>query len=265
MGLQIITSSKHTRYPVMYFTQALGSVDALGETQAQCPRGGVSGWGHRGAGGCCPWCRYPGAGSPRPEVPVHWLACQLWKLLPSIEGMVVIPARKPSAGVQPAAGAQVPLQSQPRCRPPWLCGTARPEVLQSHRNTGISKRAPICSLITIPLHALCPQRSPPGCRFNCPVTAMGWVSHIFFFPKASEPGWCVHQQSPWAGASSGSHCRQKRSVPSAPSSLFAEHGYLLFATFRNEIAPCTNNHRETFLSSSLVPSALRPPECELVS
>lgn len=36
-------------------------------------------------------------------------------------------------------------------------------------------------------------------------------------------------------------------------------------TFSNETARCRNNQREMFLSSSLVPSAPRPPECELVS
>ena len=35
MGFQIIISSKHTQYPVVYFTQALGSVNALGETQTR--------------------------------------------------------------------------------------------------------------------------------------------------------------------------------------------------------------------------------------
>lgn len=33
MGFHIIVSSKHTQYAVMYSTQALGRVNALGETQ----------------------------------------------------------------------------------------------------------------------------------------------------------------------------------------------------------------------------------------
>lgn len=39
MGFQIIVSSKRTQYPVMYFTQALGSVNALGDTQTGCSEG----------------------------------------------------------------------------------------------------------------------------------------------------------------------------------------------------------------------------------
>lgn len=99
----------------------------------------------------------------------------------------------------------------------------------------------------------------------CPLIAAGRVSPIFFLPMGGQLGRPARRQFPRAAASSRARCRQTRCMPSAPSSLFAEHGYLLFAAFRNEMARCRNNQRETFLSSSPAPSALRPPECELVS
>lgn len=117
-------------------------------------------------------------------------------------------------------------------------------------------RASIPSAIATMARAV-PEHSPAGHEIHCPLVATDWISPLFLSwgSAAVSMGSNVH----WARS------RQTHPEPSVPSGLCAEHGYLLFATFSNETARCRNNQREMFLSSSLVPSAPRPPECELAS
>lgn len=172
MGFQVVISSKHTQLSSDTFCPGPGECD----TQT---------WGSGGEfqdGDTDTWedaalpCRCPGSGSPWPEVPVHGVVHQLGKLPPGTGGTVLNPARTASAGVQPPTGWR--LVPDPRCHhsPPRLCRAAQ-------KPTGRSKRAPICSPITI--LSMCGARRVPLRAAGLITLGLLWSGFAIFssFPK----------------------------------------------------------------------------------
>lgn len=171
MGFQTITHSKCTQSPVMYFTQASGSVCVWGEPQPQCSRGDCQGGdtGGKDDAAC-------DAHTPAWVVP-GW-RCPSFH--PVSKGRS-LPRPSPSAGVQPAAGGS------PAATHHSSTGQQGLRAAAAQNHTGVSKRAPMCSLITIPYRYL--QHSSLG-RLSCDCHGLSFPH--FLLSPGSDPGWCTH-------------------------------------------------------------------------
>lgn len=150
MGFQIITSSKRTQYPVMYFTQALGSVNALGDTQTGCSEGNFR-MGRLGCGRMLP----RDADIPAQGVPGRRCRRTGWDVScgnfhPAPTGRLLPPPARPAL-----VCSQPPVPGGHRSPGPLPPTTALQDsgargVAVAQKHTGIKKRARICALIATP-------------------------------------------------------------------------------------------------------------------